>query len=87
MLAGGGKIVFAHVEEVIDFPNIEGVQKYVKWHEDNNKTIYYVKYLDNGKFEISPKFNEDEHLKVTGAIDRPYTITVWIPYNGMNMGN
>lgn len=79
MTVGGGRIAFAHVEQTIDFPSMEGVKRYVKRKENRNDKIYY---LDKDNYPNS-HFNEEEHVTFT---TEGYTIRIWLPYNGLNMG-
>ena len=79
MVTGGGRIAFAHVEQVIDFETIDGVYKYV---ERNTKTGRKIFYLDE-KDHPTGYFDEGQHVTFS---EEGYTIKVWVPYNGLNMG-
>ena len=79
-IIGNGRIAFAHVEQTIDFPNVEGIRAYVKWNEDHKRKTYYK----NCNCYWSPTFREAEHIFKTG--DRQYTIEVMFAYNDCNIG-
>ncbi len=85
MTIGGGRIAFAHVEQVIDFKDLEGIRRYVEKHKYND--IMYLSYVNNSnQHEMTHIFDEEKHIAKNGSEDRPYTITVWIPYKEFNMG-
>ena len=87
MMIGKGKIAFAHVEQVIDFPSKEGVMAYVEWNARRNRKVFYEAHDEGDRFYWIPHFDWSKCVRVTGERDNPqYTIYVRIPYNGINMG-
>jgi hypothetical protein len=81
MVVGNGRIVNAHVEQVIDFPSVEGIRKYVEWNNLKNRIVYY---LDKNNYP-SKIFDSNEHI--TEISESQYSIKVWLPYNNISMGN
>ena len=81
MMIGKGRIAFAHVEQIIDFPSAEGVEAYVKWNEDHHRTCYYQRQ-DSGAW--TSHFSFANCVRMTS--ERQYTICVMLPYNGCNIG-
>lgn len=79
MIVGGGKIAFAHVEEVIDFASVNDIKRYVAYNEEKGRLVFYLD--KNGK--PNRQFSENFIYKTA---NNQYSISVWVSYNGLPMG-
>ncbi len=79
MIVGGGKIKFAWVTQIIDFDDMDGLNRYVNNNYDKCRNIYY---LDS---EDVPHgfFHEEIHVTFNEGV---YSIKVMLPYNNCDMG-
>ena len=80
MVSGNGRIAFAHIEEVIDFDDIDGVKRYVEAQDKKRRRIYYV---DSNGYP-SQYFSIEKHVRCTGY--NKFSIEVFLPYNNCKMG-